>query len=299
MVARRPQVFEYTADDFFASLGVPLTLTRAHHQTPQPLHTHDFAEMVFVRDGNGVHIVGDTRERCGIVPGDVLLIAPGERHGYDCTNLVIDNLLFRHDLLTGPARSLALDALSLLEELFRLPPVRRGVRLPVEQRERVWRSVVLMDEELRRRRPGFRTAAFSWFLDCVVQVGRAAVVGSGLEPMDDAVAGTAGPASVASAIEYIRLRFSDSLTLSEIADVACLTPGHFCEVFKRETGKSPWEFLTALRVLHSKHLLTTYTGMSISQIAQACGYSDAAYYARVFRAAEGCSPTAYRSACRR
>lgn len=65
--------------------------------------------------------------------------------------------------------------------------------------------------------------------------------------------------------------------------------------FKEITGKTPVEFLTEVRIRHACFLLNVYKdAMSVSEVAEACGFLDDAYFSRRFKAIVGVSPRAYR-----
>ena len=67
--------------------------------------------------------------------------------------------------------------------------------------------------------------------------------------------------------------------------------------FKRETGKSPLAYLTELRIKHARYLIEVYKdSLSLSEIAEACGYTDYVYFSKRFKALVGVSPRKYRSA---
>lgn len=70
------------------------------------------------------------------------------------------------------------------------------------------------------------------------------------------------------------------------------------KLFQKEVGVTPLEFLTRERMQLAKNLLQSgisnqYSGYTVSQIAEACGFSEPLYFSRVFKKYYGVSPTEY------
>ena len=64
--------------------------------------------------------------------------------------------------------------------------------------------------------------------------------------------------------------------------------------FKKYTGKSPVEFLTAIRINHARYLIDAYKNtFPLAYIAEKCGYSDYVYFSRKFKQIMGVSPKKY------
>ena len=67
--------------------------------------------------------------------------------------------------------------------------------------------------------------------------------------------------------------------------------------FKKITGKTPNEFLSKIRIDHACFLINIYGGgMSLSRIAEQCGYVDYVYFSKKFKAITGMSPNQYKLA---
>lgn len=70
------------------------------------------------------------------------------------------------------------------------------------------------------------------------------------------------------------------------------------KLFKNETGLTPHEYLTAVRMERAGKILLSgvsnrYSSYTIGQIAEACGYAEPLYFSRVFKKYYGVSPTEY------
>lgn len=97
----------------------------------------------------------------------------------------------------------------------------------------------------------------------------------------------------------LQSRFEKDLTapfcLSQLARELDMSVSSLSHQFKRVTGTSVMGYLTACRVAAAKKHLTG-TDMSIGQIVEACGFSDASNFSRLFRQQVGCSPSQFRQA---
>jgi AraC-like DNA-binding protein len=79
--------------------------------------------------------------------------------------------------------------------------------------------------------------------------------------------------AVERVILEMRKRLHEPLTLQEMADIAYLSPYHFCRIFSRLIGVPPYEFLSALRLDEAKKLLLT-TSLSVTDVCFEVGYSS-------------------------
>lgn len=97
----------------------------------------------------------------------------------------------------------------------------------------------------------------------------------------------------AGLMEYIHRHYTEELCIAELADSEHLSVSHFRELFRRTFGCSPSEYIIDLRLRHAKALLTE-TDLTITEIAEMCGYSDNLYFMRLFRKKTGMSAREYR-----
>jgi AraC family transcriptional regulator len=68
-----------------------------------------------------------------------------------------------------------------------------------------------------------------------------------------------------------------------------MSPFHFVRAFKASFGKSPYQYLTQLRMAHALTLLQT-TAASLSEVAASVGYSGTTHFSAQFRRAWGSAP---------
>lgn len=92
---------------------------------------------------------------------------------------------------------------------------------------------------------------------------------------------------------FLDCNFDRRVTLDELSvrfhcSTVTLT-GHF----KREYGVTVLQYLNARRLARAEKMLLR-TDMTLGEISDRCGFSDAEYFSRVFRRAHGVSPLRYR-----
>lgn len=95
------------------------------------------------------------------------------------------------------------------------------------------------------------------------------------------------------AIRQLQKRFTEQISVSELAGSVCLSTSHFAALFRRATGCGPHEYQTRLRMMRSRQLLDT-TDLPVSVIARHVGYEDPLHFARKFRAVHGVTASQHR-----
>lgn len=93
--------------------------------------------------------------------------------------------------------------------------------------------------------------------------------------------------------KYIREHMMDNITVTSIAQSLSFNPQYLMRAFKSKTDLSIVEYITLERMDMAKKILTE-TSLPIKEVAHMVGYSDYAYFTRVFRKETGESPSQYR-----
>lgn len=103
--------------------------------------------------------------------------------------------------------------------------------------------------------------------------------------------------AVLRAVETMRDRLGEQLTIDDLAHAAIFSKFHFSRVFQRVTGLSPGRFLSAMRLREAKRLLRA-TALTVTEISIQVGYASVGTFSSQFKASVGLSPTEYRRAGR-
>lgn len=283
--------------------GVPVYQYRAEPRTPpvsvlrfDPAappghgrrHIHDFPVLIYVeRAGNMAP--GDPP--CPAQDGEVYVVAAGE---------VIDptalegmttgrGVFFDPAALGGDGRT----PWSAWRSHPLLFPFVHGVpggllRLPVPpaRRPKWTATITAIETELADRAEGYRQAALAHLTLLLVDVARLAtdVVGDlrrSNEPR------------LAEVFDVIEQRFTEPLSLRDVADSVGVTPVYLTTLVRRRTGRTVVDWITERRMVHARHLLAE-TDLPVGEIARRVGIPDPGYFTRVFRHGNGLAPLAWR-----
>lgn len=98
---------------------------------------------------------------------------------------------------------------------------------------------------------------------------------------------------VENGMAYIRENYNSNLSLEKICGHLAVSKNYFCSLFKRDTGKSIWAYLTEVRMEKAKEFLEK-TDWKSYMIAYSVGYDNPSYFSRLFRKLYDQTPGEYR-----
>lgn len=99
-------------------------------------------------------------------------------------------------------------------------------------------------------------------------------------------------------LDHIRGHLRDRLSIEDLARVSCMSPRNFSRLFREEIGTAPAKAVERLRVDAARAALES-GGLSIQQVAAACGFGDPERMRRSFLRVLGAPPSALRRQVRR
>jgi AraC-like DNA-binding protein len=253
-------------------------------------HAHDFLLVLLVASGRTRRRV-DGRQWV-LAEGDVLVVPPGAvvgvagpEPGGGAAAADVWAVLFPAESV-DPAAAAPLVSWRGHPLLAPFGGDQRGgaTRLRVPQAERpAWTALLgELRQELRLRRDGYREAARALLTLLLVRIGRLGVdAGEQLDPL------------VARVFGVVEERFTEELSLRDVAVAVGLSPGHLTTAVRRATGRTVQQWIIERRMREARRLLAETT-LSVVEIAGRVGYRDAGYFLRRFRAAHGLTPTQWR-----
>lgn len=103
------------------------------------------------------------------------------------------------------------------------------------------------------------------------------------------------PARMVEALDsYIRENSHDEISNTEIGAIFGYHPFYVSRMLKEKKGVTLRQYIISYRFKAAKRMLEL-TDKSIGEIAEECGFTDASYFAKSFKATFGITPKEYRS----
>jgi AraC family transcriptional regulator len=117
---------------------------------------------------------------------------------------------------------------------------------------------------------------------------------AGHRPIQDSPEASAlAPHRLKRVLDLIASDFAQDLSLAALADPSGYSRAHFLRMFRNATGKSPLRYLQDHRLDMARRQLASRSG-SITEVAQAMGFSSHSHLTRLFREKFGLTPSAFR-----
>ena len=274
---------------YFHDNGLPIRVMLMDTQSKMKLHDHEFHELVVIFGGEGIHYTHNEKYRIG--QGDVFLIKPGARHGYDNTNdLKLINILYLpekiklalYDLVNSPG----------YHAFFEVEPALRKqhgfksrLHLSDTRLEYIRKLISSMGKELNSGKPEAMFMAISYFMQIIGFIARSYTKTEIPEQMDIL--------ALSEVISYIEANYQHSITIPDLAKKASMSEITLYRMFKKAFNMSPVNYIISVRIAKAQEMLNSGK-LSISEIAWNTGFTDSNYFSRAFKKFTGASPRLYR-----
>lgn len=240
-----------------------------------PVHCHWHDEMEFFTLISGTARIQRGARFFDAAPGDLMFFNSGELHSAepDGTHAVsLNSIVFHPDLLgeSGVVRAKY------------IAPLIGGRLAPPLKTEGI-ESFQALFSLLENKPAGYEIEARALLLHLFYLLVRASE------------RWVASPASsIQPAMELMAKNYARAVSEEELAGVCGMSTGHFCRVFRRQTLKTPMEYLKGVRISKAMELLLS-GDMKIIDVAMETGFNSPSYFIGVFREVTGTTPKKFRS----
>jgi AraC-type DNA-binding domain-containing proteins len=264
-----------------------------------PPHRHEFVELVFIGQGDGIHEYEGNL--FPIAAGDVFIIEPGRDHAYrvdHAKGMEVVNVLFVPSLLQQELSALS-GFTSFIDFYYMEPFLRSDVsfqaKLTLSPRQMLEVRGVIdqLLQEYRRKESGYQYLIKSKMIELFIILSRMYVSNQNhsLTFMSD------DQEMIARVCEFIKRHQAHPLSLEQISQMAGMSQSKFTVLFRQMTGKSFVEYRNAERIQLARQLLATSRD-KISRIALDIGYEDLSHFNHIFKKTTGETPSQYRKRMR-
>lgn len=253
------------------------------------LHAHEYAEILIVLAGRGVHLSRGGRQP--LEAGDVVVVRPGVQHGLlRPQGLKLCLIMFDPDQILRDQRDLR--NLPGYEELFAPERAIRSaghpntdLHLSSDEMLYVASLVSAMKSEFDHAAPGRETVMRSLFLLMVTYLSR---LHQARRQDHSAIL-----SRLHRVIDHIQAHYREPLEVAALARMACWSVSQFRRHFRRAYHTTPIQFINRLRLQEACALLCD-PDRDITGIALDVGFSSSAFFSSQFRRHLGESPSQYR-----
>lgn len=249
--------------------GEAYHIARCEMRGPYPclLHDHDFAELFWVEDGEGIHDFNGTRRP--LTRGTLVMLRPQDRHGF---------------------RNRAGSAFTIVNVAF-----------PLETDRRLRARYLAPPAEV-----ALSSGRLRWLRGWTEHLGRAPRTHLEIDrflvelwhELSEPPAQANGPDWLTPALEKIREPQHFGLGTVQLAKLAGRTPQHVNAVLKAQHGLTATEVVNAARLEHAALQLRMST-QKIIEIALEAGFQNLGHFYGLFRQRFGVTPRSYRERLRR
>ncbi|MBR2633955.1 MAG: helix-turn-helix transcriptional regulator [Clostridia bacterium] len=85
---------------------------------------------------------------------------------------------------------------------------------------------------------------------------------------------------------------SPSLSNTTLSEKAGISEVYLRRIFREEYGTTPKQYILGIRIQKAKQMLSN-TGLSVTAVSEACGFSSLFHFSRAFKEKTGLTPTEY------
>ena len=254
-------------NDIFVSCG--------RSYTPSPnlkdfcMHTHDFYEIYCFLSGNAKYFVEGNIYN--LKHGDILFIKKGEAHSLQVTSPAP----YERAIINFNAAAIVdAETHNVLSSFDKLP-LGKGNRFPFSTfKDKHWMYYIdkMISCENNDTKRLYLSVLINEMYECLSEVLTLRT------EQDD----------FTNIIAYLNSNITEALTLDSICEKFYISKSQLNRKFRRMTGSTVWEYITAKRLILAKDLLQH--GEAPTKVSAKCGFNDYTSFFRAYKAKFSSSP---------
>ncbi len=272
LALRLPNPKNYYAGRGKAPETLPANILVFHRRELGPVaaNHHHYRYVLHVNLGGAAALIVDEAVHA-FRPGQALLVHPYQFHGYaDVQGKTLDWLLVTFEGVE-PQTLLALRD------------------TPVEMASRAWCELTRLAECFAGKQPS-ADEEMPLRLALLLQALREAATPETARPLRD----NAAHELIATVNHFVWSHLAEPLALADVAAALAISESHLRNRFREVAGVGLGRYIRHLRLQRACRLLAT-TDLTVSAIAEACGFQSLFAFSRAFKRIFGASPQTFRT----
>ena len=105
---------------------------------------------------------------------------------------------------------------------------------------------------------------------------------------------TLNNAVIPQILTWMSEHLSDEFSIDTLVNLSGYSRSQFYNLFLKETGMTPYDYLVRIRIDHAQKLISDNTDTPLSAVAAKCGFTSPNYFSGTFRKYVGMSPREFR-----
>ncbi|MHA6532118.1 helix-turn-helix domain-containing protein [Paenibacillus sp. BAC0078] len=284
------EIYPVVTGEYLFDTHSPVQLLLTEETLTSVRHQHDFMEIAYVYQGEGIHLVAENKIQ--VAKGDLFVIPPGVSHVFHPQDLTgseplrILNCMLRSEVFEVPAELSEHFSQNDLAGITHLREQKcwSGYR---EQNTELADLFSRMQELSNDDFPMNKLRMYSLLFELLGLIGPSACI-----PFKDSSRKNNDP--LHDVILFMITNFRQKISLKEISRYISMSSRQFQRLFKLKTGKSFIQMLQEIRMKYTCILLL-FSDLGIQKIALEVGIGDMKYFYRLFREYSGMTPASYRN----
>jgi len=261
----------------------------------QPVfHAHPELELVYIGEGYGTRIIGDTVEP--FEAGDMVFIGSNVPHVWlsDDAFYKEGSKLHSKVIVTYFNPNKFKDVFDSVKEFSSIREIirqsNRGIKIFGETRNLIADKLLALSSK-----SGFEKIEGLLQIMHLISVSehKSFIINKEIEDNDSQYSDR-----LIKVIKFIKENLHNQISLRQVSEIACMTEQSFCRFFRNRTKKSFSQYLLDQRISYACTLLIQ-SDKSISEISDLCGYKSSSHFCKVFKDQINQSPYQYKRSLQR
>jgi len=252
-------------------------------------HYHSYYEISFITEGTGKRFVADSMDE--FQPGDLVFVGPNiphtwvvDKEQYTTGKRKLEMVYVQFSDASLGKEMLSLNEFANAEKALSLAT--RGIRIVGNTLDQASNLMLQMPYATHFER-------YILFLEILNMIGKSEelVLLASKEYINTRF--HTDNQRIQTIYKFLMEHYREEIDLERIASLVNLAPGSLCRFFKKQAGKTIFEYLNIIKVDFACKLLMN-DGLSVADVAYDSGFNNLSHFNKQFREITGVTPLKYR-----